>query len=213
MQRTRIKICGLQTPERAIQACDAGADAIGLVFYAPSSRHLEIPQAMKIRAALPAFVDSVAVVVNPEVEYMQQIIDQVGISLIQFHGEESNAFCAQFDIPFIKAIRVSAGSDLLETEVKYADACGILLDTHVKDMYGGSGETFDWNRANYGGQKPVILAGGLTVENVVDSLKLANPYAVDVSSGVETRGEKDPKKMRSFCRSVISYNIPESISG
>jgi len=207
VQRTRIKICGLQSPELACQACDAGADAVGLVFYAPSSRHLEIPQAAEIRASMPAFVDAVAVVVNPEVDYVRRIIDEVGVSLIQFHGEESNAFCSQFDVPFIKALRVSDDLDLSREEVNYADASGILLDTHVKNVYGGSGKTFDWNRANYGGQKPIVLAGGLDAENVEDSLKVANPYAVDVSSGVETNGKKDVEKMRSFCRNVMSYNI------
>jgi len=138
VQRTRIKICGLQSSESAIQACDAGADAIGLVFYTPSSRHLDIAQAAEIRSVLPAFVDAVAVVVNPDVAYMKQIIDQVGVSLIQFHGEESNAFCSQFGIPFIKALRVSDGIDLLKEEAKYADAKGILLDTDVRNVYGGN---------------------------------------------------------------------------
>lgn len=177
------------------------------MFYPPSSRHLEIEQAAEIRRVLPAFVHAVAVVVNPEREYINQIVADVGVDLIQFHGEEDNDFCASFGLPFVKVIRVMDDAELEKVESQYPDACGILLDTHVKDVYGGSGVSFDWKRASYGGSKPVILAGGLTPENVGEAIHVARPYAVDVSSGVETSGTKDSAKIQRFCHSVMSKDF------
>ncbi len=200
--RTRIKICGISTQDTAAVAAEAGADAIGLMFYPPSPRHLELDQAAVIRASLPPFVTSVAVMVNPEPDYVRGIIEQVGVDMLQFHGEESDEFCAGFGVPYLKAIRVEGDTDLATRERNYPRCRGILLDTFVSDRYGGSGERFDWELANFGGEKPLVLAGGLDPANVRDAVTRVRPWAVDVSSGVETDGAKDAGKIRAFCRSV-----------
>ncbi len=179
-----------------------GADAIGLVFHEPSSRHLSLEQAAAISAALPPMVVSVAVMVNPEPEYVRRIIDQVHPTLLQFHGDESDGFCHQFGIPYLKAIRVSRETDLGSCERRYPCCQGVLLDTFVPDQYGGSGRPFDWSKACYDGTKPVILAGGLDMDNVCMAVEKVRPYGVDVSTSLETDGQKDPVKMADFCRQV-----------
>lgn len=204
LPRTRIKICGITTPDLAAVACDAGADAIGLMFYSPSSRHLQLEQASAIRSRVTPYVDTVAVMVNPDVDYVQAIINQVGVGQLQFHGDEDDQFCASFGLPYVKALRVSEGIDLKAAEQRYPGCSGILLDTHLPDLYGGGGKTFDWNKANFGAEKALILAGGLVANNVADAIEATHPYGVDVSSGVETNGIKDPVKIRSFCENV--YN-------
>ena len=199
MSRTRIKICGITSPELATIACAAGADAIGLMFFDPSSRHLEIEQARAIRACVTPYVTSVAVMVNPDIDYVRAIINQVGVGQLQFHGEEDNAFCESFGLPYVKALRVAEDTDLKAAERKYPGCSGILLDTHLPGLYGGSGKTFDWNKARFGAEKPLILAGGLVAKNVAEAISTTRPYGVDVSSGVETNGIKDPAKIRQFC--------------
>ena len=200
--RTRIKICGITSPEIARYAVDAGADAIGLVFYPSSSRYLTLNQAIEInRTALP-FVAQVGVFVNPEKQVMDRILSAVHLDYLQFHGDETPAYCASFGIPYIKAIRVAESTDLLAVEKQYQDAAGLLLDSHISDRYGGTGKSFAWGRAQYGGQKPIILAGGLSTDNVQAAIAAASPYGVDVSSGVETEGVKAPAKMRAFCQNV-----------
>lgn len=206
MPLTRIKICGITDISVALGACKAGADALGFIFHPPSPRHLEIDQAAAIRQALPPFVTPVAVLVNPAREYVTEIVDRVKIDLLQFHGEEEDGFCSGFGRPYIKAIRVTDSVDLVNEEKRYPDCSGILLDTHSNAVYGGSGKSFDWERAKYNGQKPVILAGGLSPENVLEALSIARPFGVDISSGVETDGKKDSKKMASFCTAVRSFN-------
>ena len=204
--RTRIKICGITSPEIARHAVDAGADAIGLMFYPNSSRYLTIDQAIEInRKALP-FVAQVGVFVNPEKQVMDSILSAVHLDYLQFHGEESPDYCASFGKPYIKAIRVSASTNLLALEKQYQDAAGLLLDSHISDRYGGTGKTFEWRQAQYGGQKPIILAGGLTADNVQDAIAAAGPYGVDVSSGVETEAMKEPAKIIKFCQNVNRCN-------
>lgn len=175
------------------------------MFYQPSRRHLQIAQAAAITNALPPFVSTVAVMVNPEPQYVQEIIGQTAISLLQFHGDESDAFCSSFGKPYIKAIRIAAQTDLPQQQSRYPRAAGILLDSDIADLYGGSGITFDWEKANYRGDKPIILAGGLTPENVQQALKTAHPFGVDSSSGVETDGVKDLDKIAAFCNAVRAF--------
>ena len=187
-----------------MQAVHAGADALGLMFYPPSRRFLSIESARQVNAVSAPFVSQVAVVVNPDKDFLDQIIANLRLDYIQCHGEESAEYCRSFNLPYIKALRVAESTELLALERRYPDADAILLDSHVVDAYGGTGKTFEWHRARYGGTKPVILAGGLTAENVESAISLAKPYGVDVSSGVETHGVKDKEKIKRFCANVAS---------
>ena len=200
----RIKICGITEVESARIAVAAGADAIGLMFYPPSKRYLELHQAEQISRSLAPDVVTVAVLVNPEAEYVEQILQRVRISWLQFHGDEPPEFCRRFGLPYIKSIRVGAQSApaLRQFEARYADAGWLLFDSHVDGCYGGTGHAFDWRRADYGGTKPIILAGGLDAENIAQALRIAAPWGVDVSSGVESDGRKDAQKIRLFCQRV-----------
>lgn len=200
--RTRIKICGVTDPDMAGVAVAAGADALGLIFHPPSARHLELAQAAAICRAAGPFVATVAVLVNPDQEAVRAIIERVNPDYLQFHGDEPAEFCAAFGRPYIKGLRVAPGADLRGLEAGYRDARGILLDTHRPGVYGGSGATFDWNQANYGARLPLILAGGLTADNVARAIAETAPFAVDVSTGVESDGRKDADKIRRFCRAV-----------
>jgi len=217
--RTRIKICGVTDAATATAAVAAGADAIGLVFHPPSSRHLELRQAATVaeaaRAAGP-FIAQVAVLVNPAESTVRSIIDAVRPTHLQFHGEESDAFCAGFGLPYIKGLRVKSGADLPAAAAEFPTARAILLDTHRDGVYGGSGETFDWRRAAHAGDArlPVILAGGLTVENVATAIAQVRPFAVDVSSGVEVDaepGRKDTGKIHAFCQAVAAADATVTI--
>ncbi len=196
-----------------MQAVNAGADALGLMFYPPSSRFLSMESARQINAISAPFVSQVAVVVNPDKEFLNEIIANLRLDYIQFHGEESAEYCRSFHIPYIKALRVAGSTRLLALEQRYPDAAAILLDSHVPHAYGGTGKAFAWDRARYGGTKPVILAGGLTPENVETAIRLGKPYGVDVSSGVETLGIKDEKKIREFCSSVASCRTADNDEG
>jgi len=199
----RIKICGVTSPEIALHATHAGANAIGLNFYPKSSRYVTLEQATEINRKVPLFVSQVAVVVNPDRQFVDEILNSLQIDYLQFHGEDTPAFCASFGIPYIKAIRVAETTQLLALEQEYHDAEGLLLDSYVADSYGGTGESFAWEKARFGGNKPVILAGGLTPDNIRAAIDAASPYAVDVSSGVETNGVKDPLKISKFCNVVM----------
>ena len=205
----RIKICGITHPDFAQAAESAGAHAIGLMFYPPSKRHLELDQAAVISKALGPLIHKVAVMVDPSKEYVNEIITRVGVQCLQFHGDESEAFCQQFGLPYVKSLRVGSqtSQDILDYELKYPSASAILLDTHVTGQYGGTGQAFDWSRSQYGGAKPIILAGGLTPENVFEAISQVQPYAVDVSSGVEMNGVKDIAKIKMFCNQVLKNNI------
>lgn len=200
---TRVKICGLTSPEEARQAALLGADAIGLVFYPRSPRAVTPEQALEIVAALPPFVTTVALFVDEEPERIEAVLRTVPVDLLQFHGSEPPHFCEQFGRPYLKAIRVREGVDLLAEARRYASAKGLLLDAYHPDLPGGSGRRFDWQLIPEGLEKPVVLAGGLTPENVAEAIQKVRPYGVDVSSGVEReKGRKDYRKMEIFIAEV-----------
>lgn len=203
---TKIKICGLPDREHAQIAAHAGADAIGLVFYAPSPRYVDVATARDICLALPPFVSRVGLLVNAEPQYIETILQKVPLSLLQFHGDEDNAMCQQFGMPFIKALRVQESMDIEAEMARFPDACGFLLDAYHPQHYGGSGVCFDWQQFPHSAEQPIILAGGLTPDNVGDAVHTLTPYAVDVSSGVEQeKGVKDATKIRAFCAAVKGY--------
>ena len=213
--KTRIKICGMTRPEDVQAAVQAGADAIGLVFYPPSPRFLQLDQARALAGAVPAFVSSVALFVNPPAEQVRAVLEYVRPSMLQFHGEETPAFCAQFGVPYLKACRVkggvSAGGDLLEYLRPFSGAAGWLLDSHVAE-YGGVGESFDWSLVPGGrereGMRPLVLSGGLSRDNVREAVRRVRPWAVDVSSGVEiSKGIKDAAKVAAFITEVRNADV------
>jgi len=203
--RTRVKICGISSVEMALHAVDIGADAIGLVFYPPSPRHLELEAAAKIVKALPAFVTATGLFVNEDQQTVSDIIKYTGINLLQFHGKECPDYCMSFDFPYIKAISMKDGIDLFEEKQRYQNARSLLLDTYRPGVPGGTGEAFNWDRVPVELAGDIILAGGLTADNVSDAIRQVRPYAVDVSGGVESaKGIKDPEKMTQFMRGVRS---------
>ena len=201
--RTRVKICGITRVEDALTAVNAGADAIGLVFYAPSPRCVTIAQAQQIVAALPPFVSVVALFVNATIAEIETILAQVRIDIVQFHGDETPAQCQQINLPYYKAIRVKAESNLLQYALEFESAKALLLDTYTEATFGGTGHVFDWNLIPKNMTKPVILAGGLVPENVALAIRQVRPYAVDVSGGVEqSKGVKDTAKITAFMHAV-----------
>ncbi len=201
----RIKICGLRDAETAVAAAQLGADAIGLVFYAPSPRAVDASQSQQIVQALPPFVTTVGLFVNADPDYVAGVLAQVPLDLLQFHGDESPDYCRQFNRPYLKAVRVKPGLDLLEYAARYGDARGILVDAFVPDAPGGTGETFDWSLLPAQLPLPLILSGGLHAGNVADAIRQVRPWAVDVSSGVErSKGIKDVAKIAAFIEQVNS---------
>ena len=205
---TRIKICGITRVEDALAAAHSGADAIGLVFYERSPRHVSIAQAAQLAAALPPFVSAVGLFVNAEAALVREVLSRVPLDLLQFHGDESPEFCAQFARPYIKAIRVKAGVDLLQCASAFRSAKGLLLDAHVEGMPGGTGATFDWTLIPEQLPLPIILSGGLNAENVAAAVGQVRPYAVDVSSGVEAgKGIKDAAKIARFIQEVKRADV------
>lgn len=207
-QRTRVKICGITRADDALAAAAMGVDAIGLVFYEQSPRHLEIGQAAAICNKLPAFVTTVALFVDADESKVSEVLAGVPIDLIQFHGSENPAYCERFGRPYIKALGMgSADQDLLPRQSQaYHKARGLLLDSHAPGAAGGTGETFDWNSIP-ALDKPVILAGGLTVSNVARAIRQVRPWAVDVSSGVESdKGIKSVDLMSAFMQEVDNAN-------
>ena len=201
--RTRIKICGVTSVEIACHAIQCGADAIGLNFYPGSSRYLEPDQAIPINNACAPFVSRVGVFANPDPEFVHNVIQQVTLDYLQFHGDETPEFCGSFELPYIKAIRVGESTEPGKIAGQFPGAVAILLDSYVEESYGGTGEAFNWARARIGGAAPIILAGGLDPENVRSAISVAAPFAVDVSSGVETNGIKDAEKIRVFCQNAL----------
>lgn len=201
--RTRVKICGITRVEDALAAVNAGADAIGLVFYAPSPRCVSVAQAQKIVAAIPPFVSVVGLFVNAPTAEIQFILSQVRLDIIQYHGDETPDVCKQINLPYYKAIRVKADTNLLQYALEFESAKALLLDTYTEAAFGGTGQVFDWNLIPKNMTKPVILAGGLTAENVAHAIKQVQPYAVDVSGGVEVvKGIKDIAKIAAFMQGV-----------
>lgn len=183
---TRVKICGITRVDDAIAAAKAGADAIGLVFYPKSSRYVTTTVAAEIVSELPPFVTTVGLFVNHSADQVNRICDQVELDLLQFHGDESPSDCSRFGKRFIKAVRMAPGRSVTEMMGQYRQATALLLDSFDADKYGGSGETFDWQRVPKDSDVPLVLAGGLNCSNVVDAVTRVQPYAVDVSSGVES---------------------------
>ena len=209
--RTRVKICGITRQADALAAAQAGADAIGLVFYPASPRYLSAERALEIRDALPPFVQTVALFVNPDAAQVAQVLGRVRPSMLQFHGEETPQFCAQFGMPYVKACRVKSGVraqvDLLEYLRPFSGAAAWLLDSHV-EAYGGVGESFDWSLVPARRDRPLILSGGLARDNVAEAIRRVRPWGVDVSSGVESaKGIKDAAKIAAFIAEVRNADV------
>lgn len=216
--RTRVKICGITRKRDAQLVVDAGVDAIGLVFYEKSPRFVSNDKAAEISLSVPAFVSRVALFKDANETFVRSVLQKVEIDLIQFHGSESVTFCEQFELPYIKALgmkisaKQSAGSDIdyLRNSVKkYSSAKALLLDAHAPGEAGGTGDTFDWASIT-AVEKPIVLAGGLATANVQQAIEIVRPYAVDVSSGVESSpGLKDKDKVAAFMRQVYATGTTE----
>ena len=205
MSAVRSKICGITRLEDALAAVEAGADALGFVFYPPSPRAVSVQQARAIIAALPPFVTTVGLFVNASSCELNETLDALPLDLLQFHGDESPQACDGYHRPFIKALRVRPGDDIAAACRAYGKASGILLDAYVPGVPGGTGERFDWSLIPRDLPKPIILAGGLDPDNVAQAIAQVRPYAVDVSGGVErSKGIKDHDKIRAFMSAVRS---------
>ena len=203
MNKTTVKICGLTRAEDAIAAAELGAHALGFVFYPPSPRHISARRAAEIIRALPPFVTTVGLFVNANADDVTSVIDEVPLGLLQFHGDETSDYCAQFRRPYIKALRVRPGVDLLQYALQYESARGLLLDGFVAGVPGGTGEIFDWNLIPTKLPLPIVLSGGLNNGNVIEAIRRVRPCAVDVSSGIESSpGIKDARKMNDFFKGV-----------
>jgi phosphoribosylanthranilate isomerase len=202
-----VKICGITRAPDAIAAANAGADAIGLVFYPPSPRFLSVERAREIRDALPPFVQTLALFVNADAAQVAQVIGRVHPAMLQFHGDETPQFCAQFGLPYVKACRVKPGVDALEYLRPFSGAAAWLFDSYVPE-YGGVGESFDLSLLPRYPGRPVILSGGLTRENVAEAIRHVRPWGVDVSSGVESaKGLKDAAKIAAFIAEVRNADV------
>lgn len=201
--RCRIKICGITRRKDALAAADLGADALGFVFYSPSPRTIDTADARRIIKSLPPFVTTVGLFVNAERARVHTVLSEIKLDLLQFHGEESPEFCASFGMPYLKAVRMKPDLNLVQYTVSYHGAAGILVDSFVDGIAGGTGTTFDWTRIPADLGKPLVLSGGLNPENVGTAIALVRPWAVDVSSGVEAgKGIKDKIKMARFIQGV-----------
>lgn len=201
----RVKICGITSIEDGLLAVNAGTDAIGFVFYEPSVRYVDVDLAADIVRAVGPFVSTVGLFVNASASAVQNVLNKVPLQLLQFHGDESLEFCEQFKRPYIKAIRMRPELDVESAIKAYPSALGILLDAYQKGVPGGTGETFEWNRVpeKTEGKPLIILAGGLTPENVSEAIEQTAPYAVDVSGGVEQLpGKKDHQKIIEFIKNA-----------
>ena len=218
---TQVKICGLTRVEDAVAACESGVDALGLVFYPPSSRHISVDRAAEIISALPPFVMVTGSFLNEEKNVIDQVLEKLPLSLLQFHGTESPAFCQSFDRPYIKSVAMKSVSDVHSYAVQFTStrglgARGFLLDSNVSGGAGGSGEQFDWSLVPNDFPAPLILAGGLDCGNVAEAVTKVRPTAVDVSSGVESgRGIKDRELMKEFIQCVRAADsaIIKSVAG
>lgn len=210
----RVKICGITREQDVLAVAASGADAIGLVFYEKSPRHVSVERAVQLLAVLPPFVTVVGLFVNAPAEFVREVLSIVSLDLLQFHGDETPEYCEQFNKPYLKAIRVKAGVDLLQCAARYRMAQGLLLDAHVEGIPGGTGTAFDWTLIPPHLPLPLILSGGLDEKNVAEGIKQVMPYAVDVSSGVEAgngintlKGIKDAAKIARFMQEVNSTNV------
>ena len=199
----RVKVCGITRVEDALSAVRYGVDAIGFVFWEKSARFITPDLAGQISVKLPAFINTVGVYVNPTREWVNETAQVAKLSLLQFHGDESAEFCEQFSYPYIKAIQVREGLDLLQYAQQHKNARGLLLDTYSTNMPGGTGQSFDWHLIPEDLPLPLILSGGLSADNVTEAIQQTQPWAVDVSSGVEAaKGIKDEKKIIAFMQGV-----------
>lgn len=203
----RVKICGVTSVDDAIVACNAGADAIGLVFYPKSPRNVSIETAAEIARSVGPFCSVVGLFVNADAEFVDTVLSRVGLHVLQFHGDEDEQYCQQFKRPFYKALRMKDGFDVEAAMAKFPSAIAILLDAYRPGVPGGTGETFDWQRVPKSSVRPIILAGGLTPENVSTAVAATRVYGVDVSGGVEAQpGKKDRDKVRAFIRRAKAEN-------
>ena len=212
--RTRIKICGITRVEDGIAAANAGADALGLVFWPGTPRRIDDVRAREIVVALPPFISIVGLFVDPTVDQVKSVLGAVPLGALQFHGHEPADFCRQFGLPYVKAIGVAKGKnegDLLESASSYTDAAAWLFDAPPAGaLPGGTGQTFDWTALPKPSPKPIVLSGGLNASNVAEAIRTVRPWAVDVSSGVEVlgadgkviRGVKDASRIAAFVREV-----------
>jgi len=201
--RTRVKFCGITTADDARAAARAGADAIGLLFWSQSERGVDAGRAREVAAALPPFVTRVGVFVDPQPEFVEQVLQTVRLDVLQFHGSEQPAECSRYRLPYIKALQVREGVDLHDLATRHSGAQGLLLDAFHAALPGGSGETFDWRLIPADLALPVVIAGGLHAGNVGEAIRRVRPWAVDVSGGIESRrGVKDPAKMSLFIDEV-----------
>lgn len=214
MSKIHTKICGFTQPEDALMAANLGVDAIGLVFFAGSKRCVSIEQAQKIVAVLPPFVSVVALFVNETAENIHQVLQNVSIDVLQFHGDETPEFCRQFARPYLKAIRVNSLEDIQHAWQRYPDARAILFDAYLEGVYGGTGQHFNWHWLPENIRGHWILSGGLNVDNIQQALTISQANAVDVSSGVEiAAGVKDHTKMAQFLAICHCHHhrLPEKI--
>jgi len=203
MMRTRVKICGISRPEDGEEAARLGVDAIGLVFYEKSPRNVSLLQARQICDALPGFVTVVSLFMNPETDQVNRVLEACPIDLIQFHGKESADFCESFSRPYIKALGMAGTGDLEQVTEEYSQARSLLLDSHATGAAGGTGHTFDWESIPEDLRQNIILAGGLNPGNVAEAIRKVRPYAVDLSSGVESSaGIKDAALMAQLMNEV-----------
>lgn len=208
MTRTRVKICGITRPEDGLAAARAGADAIGLMFYTGSTRRVSLDQARRVADALPPFVTLVGVFVDPGPGEVEAALAAVPLQMLQFHGDETPQFCEGFGRPYLKAVRVRPGLDLVQYASRFSRAKAVLLDAFVQGVHGGTGQSFDWSLVPPGLGLPLVLSGGLNPENVADAIRRVRPWAVDVSSGVEAaRGIKDPQRIAAFMQGVRSAGV------
>jgi len=205
---TRIKICGITRPEDALRAAELGVDAIGLIFFAGSARHVTPSRALEVITHLPPFVTTVGLFVDASGLEVRKVLDEVPLDLLQFHGSETPEFCAGFRRPYMKAIAAAPGVDLLQSAGFHARARALLVDAYVPGVAGGTGVQADWSAIPRSLPIPVVLAGGLHAGNVAEAIRAVRPWAVDVSSGVElSRGIKDHHKMAAFVRGVRDADV------
>lgn len=206
--RTRVKICGITRLEDALTAIKFGADALGFVFYEKSPRKISADQAAEIVLKLPAFVSVVGLFVNAQPIEVENILSKVHLDILQFHGDETPAECRQYQLPYMKAIRVQVGTNLLQYDLDFYDAKALLLDAYTEGLAGGTGQVFDWGLIPNNMSNSIVLAGGLNADNITDAIQQVQPYAVDVSGGVEQeKGIKDADKIVAFMRGVIDATL------
>ena len=205
---TRVKVCGITRSADARAAARAGVDAIGFVFYSASPRYISAASACILASEIPPFVSTVGLFVNASASDVFNTLNEVRLDYLQFHGEETPEYCAQFGVPFLKAVRVRADVNLLQYANSYSGAKAILLDAYVEGAHGGTGQRFDWQLIPPALPLPVILSGGLSPNNVTAAIRSVRPWAVDVSSGVEiSKGVKDAKKIEEFMRGARNADV------